>query len=189
MGLDSADQLILQDDPNFLPGLELLPLDLDNLDFVTDQQSQRSGSFLSSHSSQLTTAPQQEIGGLIFPGSASSFAGGPVGGGLSVRGDSGAGTRLGSEFFQQEPEGLLEDDLGLTIGEDGNIDFNDAAPARQARAPSGRVDRTDGLSEGAGAPVQQDRSSTQPARNLVSILPKYCTSAMLTVPSVRTDRR
>lgn len=185
MGLDSADQLILQDDPNFLPGLELLPLDLDNL----DQQSQQSGSFLSSHSSQLTTAPQQEIGGLIFPGSASSFAGGPVGGGLSVRGDSGAGTRLGSEFFQQEPEGLLEDDLGLTIGEDGNIDFNDAAPARQARAPSGRVDRTDGLSEGAGAPVQQDRSSTQPARNLVSILPKYCTSAMLTVPSVRTDRR
>jgi len=168
----SADQLILQDDPNFLPELELLPLDLENLDFVAggDQQSQRSGSFLTPHSSHLTTAPVQEIGGLIIPGSASSFFGGPVGGGLSVRGDSGAGTRLGSGLFQQEPDGLLEDDLGLNIDEDGNVQFRDEAPARQARAPSGKVDRTDDFSGGAGAPVQQDHSSTQPARNLVGTI-------------------
>lgn len=162
----SADQLILQDDPNFLPELELLPLDLDNLDFTTDQQSQRSGSFLSPHSSQLTTATPQDIGGLIIPGSASSFSGGPVGGGLSVRGDSGAGTRLGSGLFQL----LLEDDLGLNIDDDGNMRFDDEAPARQARAPSGRIERTDDFSGGAGAPVQHDPSSTQPARNLVGII-------------------
>jgi len=151
--------------------------DLNNLHLTMDSESQLTSAVRSPHSSQATIAPPQEIGGLIIPGSASSLFGGPVGGGfssLSVRGDSGAGTRLGSAAFQQESEGLLEDDLGLIIGEDGNMQFEEEVTARQARAPSGRVDRADFHSGGADRRAQHDRSSSQPARNLVYLFIFIC---------------
>ncbi|KAK5128697.1 hypothetical protein LTR85_000030 [Meristemomyces frigidus] len=128
-----ADQLLLQDDPNFLPDFDLMPIDLEQLNFdlsTTAEHSQRSN--LSPHSSQLT------VGSLQIPGQSSSLMGGPVGGfggGFSVRGDSGAGARF-------DNGGFLDEDLGITVEPDGTMRFSDA-PQRQPAAPSGRVDRTD----------------------------------------------
>lgn len=110
----SADNLVLQDDPNFLPDFDLMPVDLDRLDFnaTSGEESQRT---LSPHDSQISLS-QHYAGDLIIPPSASSFLGGPVGGfgGLSVRGDSGAGRRF-------EPAGFLDDDLGISIEPDGTM--------------------------------------------------------------------
>lgn len=170
-GCVSANQLILQDDPNFLPELDLLPMDLDNLEVATSHASQRSLSSLSPHSSQLTVAPFHEIGGLANPQSASSFAGGPVGGvaGYSIRGDSGAGTIFGSGIFdRQEPVGLLDDDLGLVIDDDGNVFIEEDPPYRQPRAPSGRADNTDFTSESASARVRREHDEGQHVQTSVS---------------------
>lgn len=146
---------MLQDDPNYLPDFDLMPVDLDRLDWdmTTTDNSQRST--LSPHSSQHTGSAigsQYEIGGLVIPQSASSLLGGPVGGlgGFSVRGDSGAGGRLDI--------GGLDDDLGLAIDDDGNLLFIDE-PRRQPALPSVRGERIDGGSASShfrreGGPVQ-----------------------------------
>lgn len=119
---------MLHDDPNFLPGLDLIPLDLDNLTFsgLANDDSQ---SILSPHNSQLD-APQQYVGDLMLPPSQSSFAGGPTGGLdlLSARRDSGREARF-------EPPRLLEDDIGITIDPEGNISM-DFDPPQQDRATS-----------------------------------------------------
>lgn len=146
---------MLQDDPNYLPDFDLMPVDLDRLDWdmTTTENSQRST--LSPHSSQQAGSAigsQYEIGGLVIPQSASSLLGGPVGGigGFSVREDSGAGGRLDI--------GGLDDDLGLAIDEDGNLLFIDE-PRRQPALPSVRGERIDGGSASSyvrrdGGPVQ-----------------------------------
>ena len=158
---------MLQDDPNFLPDFDLMPLDLDRLDFdmTTTEDSQRST--LSPHSSQLTgvgIGSQRDIGGLIIPASASSLIGGPVGGvgGFSVRGDSGAGARAGVG-------GLFDDDLGLAIDDDGNLRMDDAPP-RQPRAPFPRGERTDFGS--ASSRVRREHDEAQLGRDIVSKLPR-----------------
>ncbi|KAK6432449.1 R8 protein [Oleoguttula sp. CCFEE 5521] len=159
-----ADQLVLQDDPNFLPELDLLSLNFD-AHMAGMRESQRSASTLSPRSSQLTTAPFEDTGGILIPPqSASSFAGGPVGGGgaFSVLGDSGAGSRIASGAFQHEPEGLLEDDLGVVIDEEGNVTMVEDLPARQSMAPVGCVDRTSVLSEGGSVGLRpQQRTPVQ----------------------------
>lgn len=117
------------------------------------------------------------------PPSASSLVGGPVGAGYaySVRGDSGAGTRISSGMFQQnEPQGLLEDDLGMQIDADGNFVLDENLPAmdtRQPRKPSGRVDRTDVLSDGASARVRAEHAGGRNVADLVS-------DSFLTYPSL-----
>ena len=109
------------------------------------------------------------------PPSASSLVGGPVGAGYaySVRGGSGAGTRIGSGFFQQdEPQGLLEDDLGMQIDADGNFVIDEDLPAmdtRQPRAPSGRVYRTDIPSDSASARVRAEHAGGQHVADFVSV--------------------
>lgn len=146
-----------------------MPLDLDRLDFdmTTTEDSQRST--LSPHSSQMTIGSHHSIGGLVIPQSASSFVGGPVGGlgGLSVRGDSGAGVRSGL-FQPREHEGFLEDDLNMVIDEDGNIRMDDA-PVCQPRGPSERADRTDLGSEAARARVRREHEHGRLASDIVSI--------------------
>ncbi|KAK6442416.1 R8 protein [Oleoguttula sp. CCFEE 5521] len=155
-----ADQLVLQDDPNFLPELDLLSLNFD-AQMTGMENSQRSASTMSPGNSQLT-APLADVGGILIPQSASSFAGGPVGGGraFSVPGDSGAGSRIGNGAFQHEPEGLLEDDLGMVIDEEGNVTMVEDLPARQSVAPMGRLDRTSVLSEGHGSAGIRPQQST-----------------------------
>jgi hypothetical protein len=142
-------------------------IDLDSLQSpttITPENSQRQGAFL-----------PDLAGGLMEPASASSLVGGPVGAGYaySVRGDSGAGTRIGSGFFQQdEPQGLLEDDLGMQIDADGNFVLDEDLPAvnsRQPRAPSGRIDRTDIPSDSASARVRAEHAGGQNVADFVSI--------------------
>jgi hypothetical protein len=97
------------------------------------------GYTLSPHNSQPADAgigTPEDVGGLIIPPSASSFLGGPVGGAgrISVRGDSGAGSRA-------DRPGFLDDDLGLIIDEEGNVQMTDAQP-REIGGPSVRQEST-----------------------------------------------
>ncbi|KAK0272151.1 R8 protein [Friedmanniomyces endolithicus] len=137
-----ADQLLLPDDPNFLPDFDLVPIDLEQLDLNFDpssvhaaEESQRST--LSPHNSQLVFGSQDSLPMLNIPGRSSSLFGGPVGGGGSfgIRGDSGAGTGM-----RYRDERFLDDDLGITVEPDGTMRFSEE-PARRSVVPSGRVDK------------------------------------------------
>lgn len=138
---------MLQDDPNFFPGIDLVPFDLESmgLDISTTGGSQ--GSALSPHNSQLAgtgIGSPDDIGGLIIPPDDSSLIGGPVGGvaGFSMRGDSVAGSRI-------ERQAFLDDDLGLSIDEDGNLQMMDAPPL-QPKAPHVKRGPTSGGRAGSG---------------------------------------
>ena len=122
----------MPDDPNFLPDLDLMAVDIDrvDLDATTTEDSQRStlspGSLRRAGS--LIDLPQ-DVGGLVIPQSASSFIGGPMSGfgGLSAR---------GSGRHDVDEGVLLDDDLGLMVGEDGAL--CDELPTRQPTAvPTG----------------------------------------------------
>ena len=151
---------MLQDDPNFFPDIDLVPLDLANMDLDLSTIGASQGSTLSPHNSQLAgigIGSPEDVGGLIIPPSASSFIGGPVGGldDFDIRGDSGAGSRI-------ERGGFLDDDLGLVIDEEGNMVMTDAPP-QQPRAPLvsgeatgfGRASSTGGLEGGSNFQEQQ----------------------------------
>lgn len=155
---------MLQVDPNFLPDFDLMPINLERMDFdmTTTEDSQRST--LSPHSSQLTgvgIGSQQDIGGIMIPPSASSLIGGPVGGfgSFGVRGDSGAGTRV-------DGGGFLDDDIGLTIDGDGNLVMSDM-PVRQPRAPGVRGERADYGSASSG--VRRDHGQGQAGHDIVRL--------------------
>ncbi|KAK0890068.1 R8 protein [Friedmanniomyces endolithicus] len=137
-----ADQLLLPDDPNFLPDFDLVPIDLEQLDMNFDpssvqeaEESQRST--LSPHNPQLVFGSQDSLPMLNIPGRSSSLFGGPVGGGGSfgIRGDSGAGTGM-----RHRDELFLDDDLGITVEPDGTMRFNEE-PARRSVVPSAKIDR------------------------------------------------
>jgi meiotic recombination protein REC8 len=155
----SADQLILEDDPNFLPELDLLQMDLDEPTMLTGLDSLQSSATITPDNSRRGGAFLPDLGGgLMIPALASSLVGGPVSAGMaySARGDSGVGTRIGSGFFQQdEPQGLLEDEVP-------------APPVRQPRAPSGRVDQTDIPSDAASARVRAEHAGGQYGVDFVS---------------------
>lgn len=133
----SADQLILQDDPNFLPDFDLMPLDLGRLDFDTPTAGESQRETLTPYGSQHTPDWQQHSGGLILPQSVSSIVGGPVGGfgSFGRRGDSGVGSRY-------EHAALLDDDLGLSFDPEGDVAMV-AGPVRQPAGPAIRGERTD----------------------------------------------
>ncbi|KAK3066170.1 R8 protein, partial [Teratosphaeriaceae sp. CCFEE 6253] len=136
---DRAEQLLLQDDPNFLPDFDLVPLDLDQLNFdfnvtsIAGDDSQHST--LSPHNSQ-SFASQQSLPVLNFPARSSSLVGGPVGGGGSfgVRGDLGSGVR--------HHELYLDDDLSITVEADGTMRFSEG-PINHFAAQSARADGVD----------------------------------------------
>lgn len=142
---------MLQDDPNFLPDLDLLP-DLDNLNFDDPAVMNETQLSLSPHSSQQLRSSQNSIGGLLIPPSHSSSIGDAVGG-LDLFGVRSESARA----REKVPAQLLEDDLGLTFGDDGTIGIDDRpASARQPGPASGSVDevgipgsrvQSDGLGE------------------------------------------
>jgi len=167
---------MLEDDPNFLPELDLLQVDLEISGMATGLDSMQDSSQIAPESSQHGHGLVQDFGGaLMMPPSASSFSGGPVGGArpFSDRGDSGAGVRVGGGLFQQdEAHGMLEDDLGMQIDADGNFVVDEdmpTEPVRQPRAPSGPVDRTDVLSESASARVRAEHAGGQQVSDFVSV--------------------
>lgn len=137
--------MVLQDDPNFYPDFDLVPLDLDRMDLAITTSGGSQGSTLSPHNSQMPgvgIASPEDIGGLIIPGSASSFVGGPVAGidGYRVQVNVEPGTRV-------EREGFLDDDLGLMIDDDGNLQMTDAP----VRRPSATFPRGDASNMGAAS--------------------------------------
>jgi meiotic recombination protein REC8 len=156
----SADQLVLEDDPNFLPELDLLQMDFDDPLMLTGLDSLQSPATITPDNSQRQDAFLPDlVGGLMMPPSASSLVGGPVGAGS------------GGFFQQDEPQGLLEDDLGMQIDADGNFVLDEdmpALPTRQPRAPSGRVDRTNIPSDFASDRVRAEHAGGQHVADLVS---------------------
>jgi len=166
----SAGQLILQDDPNFLPDLDLVPLDLDQMELDPTLAVDSQRSTLSPHSSQITIEPQQHYGGLVIPAqSESSLIGGPVGGFggySSVRGDSAAGTRFDAGQL------LDEDELGITVMPDGTMRMSDA-PVRQPGGPSIRGERT--TLGSASSRVRREHEGGQLGDDIVSTRPRTYT--------------
>lgn len=145
---------MLQDDPNYLPDFDMLPLGMDllNMDMAAVGDSQRTA--LSPFNSQLPASSGsslQDIGGINIPQSASSLMGGPVrgSGGFSARGGSAAGTRV-------EIRGL-DEDLGMVIDDDGNLLILDEAPPPQSGMPS-----AGGHATGAEVLHSGQRNSAQP---------------------------
>ncbi|EMC94579.1 hypothetical protein BAUCODRAFT_552473 [Baudoinia panamericana UAMH 10762] len=132
-----ADQLILQDDPNFLPDFDLIPLDLEqlNLDLsATGEESQQS--LFSPYNSQVSMGSERSMPQLDIPGRSSSWIGGAVTGSrgsFGMRGESGHVSAAGL---------MLEDDIGMDVLADGTIVFRDV-PSRQPDAPRSRFERTD----------------------------------------------
>ncbi|KAI7207265.1 hypothetical protein KC343_g6614 [Hortaea werneckii] len=129
-----SDQLVLQEDPNFLPDVDLLPVDLDQLNLDVSTLAEDSlRSTLSPHNSQISLS-SQPIGGLPIRGVSSSAGGGSIAGGrgFSMQDGSGFGARA-------EPAAMLEDDF-FEVAPDGTMLFSDA---RQPVGPVAGADRTD----------------------------------------------
>ncbi|KAK5687660.1 R8 protein [Elasticomyces elasticus] len=119
-----ADQLLLQDDPNFLPDFDLVPIDLNQLElnFNPSVHDESQGSILSPYNSQQNVNSNGGTPMLNDFGRSSSLVGGPVGGGGSgfgIRGDSGRGGRVGGQSEWLMEDGLGLDDLGLVVEDDG----------------------------------------------------------------------
>lgn len=163
---------LLEDDPAFIPGLDLMNLNLDNLNFgqlnidstmlLDDPQSS-----LSPHSTQLTDASQQSIGGLMLPPSASSFQGGPVGGSdlFGLRGNSESGANV-------QPARMLEDDL-FVVGDDGTMNFDDI-PIRQPSAGAKQTQPS----------AAKDRGNENPDFHMVCMLRSYLATQLLMLSSL-----
>ncbi len=120
----SPDQLVLEDDPAFLPDFPGLDIDLSALDISTDGSSRRS-SLLSPHSlrSSLSsnTNGDGSMLGLIIP--TSDTGGGGDFGGFDLPGDDHALARPSSRLrslLEDEEEGFNLDP-GFAIDGDGNV--------------------------------------------------------------------
>ena len=119
----SPEQLVLQDDPSYLPDFALPPLDLlAELNFPPPGATPRSGD-----SQSLTPFGSQvegPMGGLVIPSSSS-----PVPPGFMMVGDGDPSSVLdhGSMFDAGAPQPLLAPDW--EIDDEGNIiDFGDIPP-------------------------------------------------------------
>ena len=126
----SPDQLIVHDDPAFLPELALpgLDIDLSALDISTDDSSRRSSLLfpLSQHSSVTSTHETDEsMHGLIIPSSGTG-GGGSIGG-FVLPGDDRSSAQRTSRMrsILGEDEGF-DLDPGFTFDDQGDIIFNDA---------------------------------------------------------------
>ncbi|KAK4998596.1 R8 protein [Elasticomyces elasticus] len=134
------DQLILPDDPSFLPDLNLgFDFDLANLELSGTGSSQRS-SLLSPHVSSSGLGSEHDPSGLIIPQSVSSFNGGADGfeyGGYNAQSDGARGARMGSGLFARNDEAEILADVDFVFDADGNMIDAPAHPrgASSARTP------------------------------------------------------
>nr|POE59115.1 hypothetical protein CFP56_24385 [Quercus suber] len=147
------DQLILPDDPNFLPDFNLMPVDLDLLDaeMATVNGSQRAP--LSPYGLLHDLSSPRDPGGLVLPPSDSSFGGRAVGnsGSFGFRGDFGPDAGSGSPYKHAN---LLDDDLGLSLDFDGDIVMG-ANPASVSAGFMNAAGNTD--LGGVESPTKRDR--------------------------------
>ncbi len=158
--IGSPDQLVLQDDPAFLPEFALpgLDIDLSALDISTDDSSRRS-SILSPHSQRSSLSSHQEADesmlGLIIPTSDTGGAGDL--GGFILPGENVSSVqrseRLGRLLDEEEEEGFNLDP-GFTIDADGNLIEEHTPGPGPATAPSGGARL--GSDTATSGPVQQE---------------------------------
>ncbi|KAF6219582.1 hypothetical protein HO133_004051 [Letharia lupina] len=125
-GKARSDQLVIQDDPAFLPDLALpgLDIDLSALDISTDDSSRRS-SILSPHSQRSSLSSHAEADesmlGLVIPSSGSGGAGDL--GGFILPGENVSSAQRSARIgrlLDDEDEGF-NIDPGFTIDADGNL--------------------------------------------------------------------
>ena len=123
--LYSPDQLILQDDPAFLPDYLLpgLDIDLSALDLSTDESSRRS-SILSPHSQQSSRSSKdgdESLLGLLIPTSDTRGTGDI--GGFALPGDDGGSAHRGSRIgaLLEEEEGDFFPDVDFVFDDEGNV--------------------------------------------------------------------
>lgn len=143
-GYPSPDQLMIQDDPAFLPDFAVprLEIDLSALDISTDESS-RLSSILSPHSqrSSLSSHPDadESMLGLIIPSSASRGAGDLDGFILPGNNMSSAprNASLGRFLEDEDEDEGFNLDPGFSIDADGNL-IEERTPGPGA-APTGGV--------------------------------------------------
>ncbi|KAF2203858.1 hypothetical protein GQ43DRAFT_478683 [Delitschia confertaspora ATCC 74209] len=114
-GKARPDQLILQDDPSFLPDFALAPLDmhLEDLDLLgvpLPPRSEQSQTF-TPH-----TPPGGPMGGLLIPRSSSSVLGG-----MADIGGFGVGDDTGSNVMESIEEAMPLPEAEFTLDADGNL--------------------------------------------------------------------
>lgn len=163
-GKSRRDQLVLEDDPSFLPDFALLPLDYDianlaNLAISLPGETQRSDSLLvtpygsqSLHDEQALTRP---IGGLINP-SYDTEGHGDVDG-LIVHSDDGRGTSRPagpSSIIGREGDGFLPD-AGFGFDAEGNL-LEFTPIQRISSTPAVGEGRALGSDAGASAKVRKE---------------------------------
>lgn len=125
-GRHRPDQLILQDDPAFLPDYFLpgLDIDLSALDLSTDDSSRRS-SILSPYSQQSSRSSDKggdkSLLGLIIPTSDTGDAADI--GGFALPDDDGGSAQRGSRIgaLLEEEEGGIFPDVDFAFDEEGNV--------------------------------------------------------------------
>ncbi|KAL8949608.1 MAG: hypothetical protein Q9222_004293 [Ikaeria aurantiellina] len=169
-GKARPDQLVLEDDPAFVPdmGLPGLDIDLRALDISTDEASRRS-SLLSPPSQQTTLSSQSSIDasmpGLIIPSSDDGGVGDlggfnvPSSDRTSVRRDTG----MGELFHEAEDDFNL--DPGFIFDDEGNLILtgDDAPPSQmgQAQPVPGRMRSESGASSHVRRELEEGRQVGQ----------------------------
>lgn len=169
----SPDQLVLVDDPAFLPDFALpgLDIDLSALEISTDDSSRRS-SILSPHSqrSSLSSHPDtdQSLLGLIIPTSDSGGAG-DIGGFILPGGSVSSAQRSAQlgRLLDDEDEGF-DIDPGFRIDADGNLIEERTPGPGPVVTPSGSV-RIGGDSAASGRVRQELLEGLQAGHAEVSL--------------------
>lgn len=171
--VDSLDQLVLEDDPAFLPDFFRpgLDIDLSALNISTDNSSHRS-SILSPHSQRSSLSSRQDgdgsMQGLIIPTSDTGDAG-------EIGGFVFPGTNLASDRPSSRLRSLLEDeegfnlDSGFKIDEDGNVVLTGDEAQQHEQAAVGTGGMTiDGDIDRFG-PELEGRSDVTPYSQILSL--------------------
>ncbi|OJD35613.1 rad21 rec8 n terminal domain-containing protein [Diplodia corticola] len=125
VGRARPDQLVLEDDPSYLPDFALAPLDYDDLDLELPSLTRSSSlsSLRHSHGPRRSISLEDQQGGPVFgiqvPSSDTSGFNGI--GGFVVPGDEGPGTRVpGGSVLNVEDEGF-EPGVDFGFDEEGNL--------------------------------------------------------------------
>lgn len=154
------DQLIIQDDPAFIPELAMpgLDIDLSALDISTDDSSRRSSllSPLSQRTSLSSTQQSDEsLLGLVIP-STGTGGGGSIGGFVLPGEDRSSAQRASRlrSILDQEEEGF-DLDPGFTFDDQGDIVFPDARAQTHPGSATRPVSRL-GSDSAASARVRQE---------------------------------
>ncbi|KAF2083394.1 hypothetical protein K490DRAFT_51799, partial [Saccharata proteae CBS 121410] len=141
-GRTRPDQLLLEDDPSYLPDFAIAPLDFDlsNLDIGAENLSSIGSSQRSRRSVSLKEQYGGRVGGLVLTSSDSHSLGGGYTGGFSVQGDEGRGSALNV----QDDDGFMPE-ADFAFDAEGNL--LELAPVQRPH-PS-----TPGIDVGPGIPT------------------------------------